>query len=257
MEPGLMNWVPLGLLPWVWGAHLYRHLGTSLPSYTVGLASTLRRAGLQAPDLLVVDHPQFYNLDLVLSPRRVLYRACDLFAEIHDRRIVNDIERALVTRVDCVIATSEPVAQRLRDHGRTTVTLFENGVEFAHMSHPVPPPAEYARLRPRRADLRGRNRQPVRCRAIARTRSGAARCRVCADRLGNGRRRTRGIATGERASAWNPTVRGPSGLPAACECRIASAQRASGKCGTQPDEILRVRRGGLAHRCQLDAGVRA
>ena len=155
MGPGLKNWVPLGLLPWVWGAHLYRHLGTSLPSCTVGLASTLRRADLQAPDLLVVDHPQFYNLDLALSPRRVLYRASDLFAEIHDRRVVNDIERALVARVDCVIATSEPVAQRVRDHGRANVMLFENGVEFAHMSHPVPAPAEYSRLRPRRAVYAG------------------------------------------------------------------------------------------------------
>ena len=150
-----MNWVPLGLLPWVWGAHLYRHLGTSLPSCTVGLASTLRRAGLQAPDLLVVDHPQFYNLDRLLSPRRVLYRACDLFAEIHDRRVVNDIERALVTRVDRVIATSEPVAQRMRDHGRSSVKLFENGADFAHMSHPVPPPAEYSRMRARRAVYAG------------------------------------------------------------------------------------------------------
>ncbi len=151
MESGLMDWVPLGLLPWVWGAHLYRHSGRLLPSCALGLASTLRRAGLQAPDLLVIDHPQFYNLDRVLSPRRVLYRACDLFAEIHDRSVVNDIERALVARVDCAIATSEPVAQRLRDHGRGSVMLFENGVEFAHMSRPVPPPADYARLRSCRA----------------------------------------------------------------------------------------------------------
>jgi glycosyltransferase involved in cell wall biosynthesis len=155
VEAGLMNWVPLGLLPWVWGAHLYRYLGTSLPSCTVGLVSALRRAGFQAPDLLVVDHPQFYNLDLVLSPGRVLYRGSELFAEIHNRRIVNDIERALITRVDCVIATSEPVAQRLRDHGRAIVTLFENGVEFAHMSHPVPPPAEYSRLKACRAVYAG------------------------------------------------------------------------------------------------------
>ena len=150
-----MNWVPLGLLPWVWGAHWYRHLGTSLPNYTIGLASTLRRAGLHAPDMLVVDHPQFYNLDLVLSPRRVLYRACDNFAEIHDRRVVNDIERALVTRVDCVIATSEPVAQRMREHGRASVTVFGNGVEFARMSRPVPPPAEYSCLRRHRAVYAG------------------------------------------------------------------------------------------------------
>ena len=155
VEPGFMNWVPLGLLPWVWGAHLYRHLGISLPSYTIGLASTLRRVGLHAPDLLVVDHPQFYNLDLVLSPRRFLYRACDHFAEIHNRRVVNDIERALVARVDCVIATSEPVAQRMRDHGRATVKVFENGVEFARMAHPVPAPAEYLHLRPRRAVYAG------------------------------------------------------------------------------------------------------
>lgn len=40
-------------------------------------------------------------------------------------------------------------------HGRATVTLFENGVEFAHMSHPVPPPAEYSRLRARRAVYAG------------------------------------------------------------------------------------------------------
>lgn len=154
-EPGLWDYVPAGLFPWVWGAHLHGQLHRTLPSFTVGLTNVIRRAGFARPDLLVIDHPQFYNLDQAINARTLVYRACDLFAEIHGRSIVAELERRLVARAHCVIALSEPVAERLREYGAPQVTLVENGVEFEHFARTTPPPAEYKTFRPRRVVYSG------------------------------------------------------------------------------------------------------
>ena len=144
VEPRLWEWVPAGLVPWVWGAHLGRRLRRTLPSFALGVARTLRQTGFATPDLLVIDHPQFCNLDRIVGASRLAYRATDLYREMHGRRIVDDLERRLLERVDCAIATSEPVAQRLREHGAAHPEVIENGAEVAHFAKPAPRPVEYS-----------------------------------------------------------------------------------------------------------------
>jgi glycosyltransferase involved in cell wall biosynthesis len=73
----------------------------------------------------------------------MVYRATDLYREMHDRRIVDDLERRLLARADCAIATSEPVARRLREHGSARPFLIENGAEIAHFARPAARPPEY------------------------------------------------------------------------------------------------------------------
>jgi glycosyltransferase involved in cell wall biosynthesis len=140
---GLWEWVPIGLLPWVWGAHFGRRLGNVLPSFAVGLERTLRRTGFMQPDLLLIDHPQFCNLDHVVAATRMAYRATDLYREMHDRRITDALESRLISRADCAIATSEPVARRLRELGAERPLLIENGAEVAHFARPAARPPEY------------------------------------------------------------------------------------------------------------------
>ena len=144
VEPHLWEWVPIGLLPWVWGAYFGRYLGRMLPSAALGLARTLRRTGFTHPDLLLIDHPQFCNLDRVVAATRMAYRATDVYREMHDRRIVDDLERRLIAAADCAIATSEPVARRLRELGAERPILIENGAEVAHFARPAARPPEYA-----------------------------------------------------------------------------------------------------------------
>ena len=144
VEPRLWEWVPAALVPWLWGAHLGRHLGRSMPSFALGLERTLRRTGFAQADLLLIDHPQFCNLDRVAGAARMAYRATDLYREMHDRRIVDDLERQLVARADCAMATSEPVARRLREHGATHPVLSENGAEVSHFARRADRPPEYA-----------------------------------------------------------------------------------------------------------------
>ena len=144
VEPHLWEWVPIGLLPWVWGAYFGRHLGRMLPSAALGLARTLRRTGFTHPDLLLIDHPQFCNLDRVVAATRMAYRATDVYREMHDRRIVDELERRLIAAADCAIATSEPVARRLRELGAERPILIENGAEVAHFARPAARPPECA-----------------------------------------------------------------------------------------------------------------
>lgn len=143
VEPRLREWAPTALVPWIWGAHLGAGLGQSLPSLAVGLSGTLRRTGSASPDLLVVDHPLFCNLDHVVGATRFAYRATDLYREMHDRRVVDAMERRLISRADCVIATSQPVAQRMHELGAAHLVVIENGAEVAHFARLAAPPPEY------------------------------------------------------------------------------------------------------------------
>ena len=155
VEPGLWEWVPIGLLPWIWGAHFGGYLGRMLPSAAVRLARTLRRTGFTQPDLLLIDHPQFCNLDRIVAATRMAYRATDLYREMHDRRIVDVLERRLIAAADCVIATSEPVARRLRELGAERPLLIENGAEVAHFARPAARPPEYEAAGPPRVVFAG------------------------------------------------------------------------------------------------------
>ena len=131
VEPRLWEWVPTALVPWMWGARLGGRLGRSLPSLAMGLTGTLRSSGFASPDLLVIDHPLFCNLDHVTGAARFAYRATDIYREMYDRRLVDTMERRLIARADCVMATSQPVAQRMREFGAAHPILIENGAEVA------------------------------------------------------------------------------------------------------------------------------
>jgi glycosyltransferase involved in cell wall biosynthesis len=143
VEPRLWEWAPIALLPWIWGAHLGRRLGKSLPSLAVGITGALRRGEFAAPDLLIADHPLFCNLDHVAKASRFVYRATDLYREMHDRPVIDDLERRIIADADCVIATSDPVAQRLRENGAAHPIVIENGAEIGHFSRPAARPPEY------------------------------------------------------------------------------------------------------------------
>jgi hypothetical protein len=62
---------------------------------------------------------QFYNRDRAIAAPRFVYRSSDRFAEVHERPVVDALERRLLARPVCAVATSEPVARRLHDHGAT------------------------------------------------------------------------------------------------------------------------------------------
>jgi glycosyltransferase involved in cell wall biosynthesis len=143
LEPRLQEWTPTALIPWTLGAHFGALLGQALPGLAVGVARTVRRTGFASPDLLVVDHPLFCNLDRVVGATRFAYLATDLYRDMHNRRIVDAVERRLISSADRVIATSQPIAQRLRGLGATHPIVIENGAEVAHFAKPAARPPEY------------------------------------------------------------------------------------------------------------------
>lgn len=119
-------------------------LTTMLPS----LPRLLRAAGMDAPDLALVDQPMFAGLRRRVRPRVLLYRPTDLYPEMMGDARVLGIERALLAEADGVISASAPVDRRMAELAPDRPRLvLENGVEFGFFAEPADPPAEYAGIR--------------------------------------------------------------------------------------------------------------
>jgi len=130
---GVLDLVPFSPLPWP----LARRLSAA-PHLLFGRLARfsalrrLRRCGLLAPELVLIDEPRLCALLPAFPAARVIYRPTDLYAEIRNDASIRLAEAELVRRADGFIATSEPVAAHLRALGAADVLLMENGVDVEH-----------------------------------------------------------------------------------------------------------------------------
>lgn len=141
---GTQEIAPLALVPW----QISRHFGLdgymrSIPF----LPGQIRQAGFSQPDLLLVDEPRMIGATRFLRPRRLVYRATDLYATMRSDPSVEPAEREAIRQSQGMIATAGPVLDHLRtyDAGKPSF-LVENGVDAAHFSAPLPSPACYEGL---------------------------------------------------------------------------------------------------------------
>jgi teichuronic acid biosynthesis glycosyltransferase TuaH len=125
--------VPFSLLPWALAKRskslMAMHVATMLASPSSATGS-LR---LHEADALIVDEPRLAGL-VVRSPKALVYRATDLYAQMRgDERIV-DLEQDLCRRANVLIGTSEVVATHLRALSGRTVHVIGNGVDYEHFA---------------------------------------------------------------------------------------------------------------------------
>jgi teichuronic acid biosynthesis glycosyltransferase TuaH len=143
---GVLNWVPMGLLPWPLSRRFVPRANPLL-ACAPRLGAYLAAAGFDRPDALIVDQPKMVGIERLLRPVRLVYRATDLYAQMLGDPRVLDAERALCRQADVLIGTSTPVVEHLRRlSGGRDAHLVENGVEFATFADPQAAPAEYAGL---------------------------------------------------------------------------------------------------------------
>jgi len=133
---GVREVVPFAALPW----QIARLTARSLIAFSRWmLASPIRGIGslnTRPADFLIVDDPRFVGLTMSLPSSRLIYRATDLYAQMHNDRWMLEAERLICRRADLLIATSEPVAEHLRQLSNRAVHVIANGVDFDHFAGP-------------------------------------------------------------------------------------------------------------------------
>jgi glycosyltransferase involved in cell wall biosynthesis len=149
-EPeGLRSLLPLTLLPLVAGVGarspwvLERWPAFTLPN----LAGTLRRAGYDAPDLMVVDTSIAAPLLDLLAPQRSVLRLTDRFGGFASTTpaVLRAME-SVARRVDLVVYTAEDLAADAQALRPRRALHLANGVDAAHFAAPRPCPAAYAAI---------------------------------------------------------------------------------------------------------------
>lgn len=145
LDNRLINYVPFSVVPWQLSS---RFPGTNLFIKTVPpIRWILRRSDIDKVDLLIIDQPNLVDLDRLLRPKVLVYRATDLYEEMTGNRAIRDAERKLIDRADLLVGTSQPVLNRLtKDAGNKPSLLLENGVDFAHFSKVAYLPDEYRNI---------------------------------------------------------------------------------------------------------------
>ena len=131
---GVLDMVPFTLLPWH-AARLSRRLMNSYSRHM--LSAPMHGVGalkLDAADCLIVDEPRLLGLANSKRGRLLIYRATDLYALMRSDPSIVEAERALCSRADLLIATSEPVAAHLRRISGRNVRVIANGVEIDHFA---------------------------------------------------------------------------------------------------------------------------
>lgn len=144
----VFHYCPLTLLPVLsftarssWVLKNWHHFG--VPKVT----KVLRRAGFEAPDLLVVDSPVHGHLLDDLHAKRTAFRITDFntgFAT--SSRALAARERELARSVDILVITAE----RLRSYGERLgarrIVHVSNGVDFDRLAAPAPAPPEWGAI---------------------------------------------------------------------------------------------------------------
>ncbi|MEJ5945301.1 hypothetical protein WDZ17_08345 [Pseudokineococcus basanitobsidens] len=124
--PGAAGLLPLTLLPLSVGPLATGRLAlrTALPS----LRRTLRSAGVDEVDVLLVDQPLAAGIESIVRARLVVYRSTDVVAGTAKRRA----EERLLRRADALVATSAAVLEILRARRPDLPHLvLDNGVDFS------------------------------------------------------------------------------------------------------------------------------
>ncbi|MCB1914944.1 MAG: glycosyltransferase [Rhodocyclaceae bacterium] len=148
---GVIDLVPFSPLPWALCRRLSRRPHKLFGALTN--ASAMRGLAGQSfatPDLVCIDEPRLAAIADAFPRARLVYRPTDLYAQIRDDRSVLAAERELVDRAHAFVATSEPVADHLRNLGAEDVLVIENGVDVENfLDAPIASaPPELADLAP-------------------------------------------------------------------------------------------------------------
>jgi glycosyltransferase involved in cell wall biosynthesis len=139
---GFLEYVPMGLVPWVLAGPIFERTGLNLTTVTLpSIPRYLERIGFNDVDVLLIDQPAFVGLHLLFPARALILRGTDLAAA--QGSAMHAAETAIARASDGLIGTSKAVLDDLRAAapGKPAI-LVENGAETDHFMLPSAEPAE-------------------------------------------------------------------------------------------------------------------
>ncbi|MFZ5807151.1 MAG: glycosyltransferase [Verrucomicrobiota bacterium] len=142
----LVEYVPLSLIPW----QIAKYGGIERNLYTYffpSLESILKKNNFGDIDALIIDEPRLVGCERHIRAKKIFYRATDLYVEMKNDRAILEAERILLNRCNGMIATSQPVLERLQSLSQNKPSLLlENGVDYEFFSLLREMPEEYAHI---------------------------------------------------------------------------------------------------------------
>ena len=140
---GFLEYVPLGLVPWVVSGPIFERTGVNLTNLTLpGLSRYLEDKGFGDIDALLIDQPTFVGLDRRISARTMIVRSTDLFGSARGTAR-HAAETAIARASDGLVSTSQLALDDLCNvaPGKPSA-LIDNGVQVEHFMAPQAAPAD-------------------------------------------------------------------------------------------------------------------
>jgi glycosyltransferase involved in cell wall biosynthesis len=141
---GVLNIVPLALVPWSLSARLplLRQHYAFISYHRLHRLATGHLGG--PVDVLFIDQPKLVGLASLFDPKVAIYRPTDLYHLMHGNPSIARAEVQAIERARSIAATSEEVAAHVRRLSPTTPTcVIPNGFEPAQFLARARRPAEY------------------------------------------------------------------------------------------------------------------
>lgn len=99
------------------------------------IRESLKKIGFLEVDVLWLSNPKTYWLMNVVKYDKLVYRIADDYRQFPEHfPNIGAVEDEVVKRADVIILSSESIAQRVRDQGKSALFL-SNGVEYEHFSN--------------------------------------------------------------------------------------------------------------------------
>jgi glycosyltransferase involved in cell wall biosynthesis len=149
LEPNLKEAVIRPLLPWQVTRNFHQS-GNYFVKWSDVELLTWNQPELKQVDILIMDEPRLSGMEDYIHASSIYYRPTDLYADLKNDRTIQDAEAGFLAGCKGLVATSEPVLERMLTLRKEIPHLvLTNGVDDAFASPQDEPPSLRGLGRPR------------------------------------------------------------------------------------------------------------
>jgi len=132
----IYDWIPFSVLPM--DLSLKYPVKRNYPlSHALRFRRGLLKTGFSDVDVLIIDHPYYWDLWNYINAKKIIYRPTDIYSASHPNGDnIRLREYSVIKNASAVVATSQPVLETLDDIlNLNNSTVIENGVDLEFFMH--------------------------------------------------------------------------------------------------------------------------
>ncbi len=160
INENLIDYIPFSIgLPWSMMRPIYNNLKINFS--VLFLKSNIQKViksffDTLEIDYLIIDQPTMVGIENLVTAKKIIYRATDLYAEMMNDTSILNAEKNIIKKADGLIGTSKPVLNHITAMNEELPSLLvENGVNFKHFSEEREMPHLYQNFIGKRAIYAG------------------------------------------------------------------------------------------------------